>query len=69
MELVLGILIGVLVTVFYFCNPWVAKGTLKIDHSNPTKDVYRFEIKDLDRLNKAKRVRMNIDHNADLSQK
>ena len=42
-------------------------GALKIDHSNPEKDVYRFVIDDLDSLNKKKRILLVIDHNADLS--
>ena len=44
-------------------------GTLRIDHSNPEKDVYRLDLNDLDALNKKKRVILTIDHNADLSQK
>ena len=44
-------------------------GTLKIDHSNPEKDVYRFEIDDLEQINSKKRVILKIDHKADLSQK
>lgn len=45
-----------------------AHGVLKVDHSNPEKDVYRFEIDDLDSLSKKKYVQLTIDHNADLSQ-
>lgn len=45
-----------------------ASGTLRIDHSNPFKDVYRIEIDDLDKLVKKKRVVLKVDHNADLSQ-
>ena len=44
-------------------------GILKIDHSNPDKDVYRFEIDDLEKLHKKTRVVLKIDHHADLSQK
>lgn len=44
-------------------------GTLRIDHSNPEKDLYRFDIDDLDKLDKQKFVKLKIDHNADLSQK
>lgn len=44
-------------------------GTLRIDHSNPGKDLYRFEIDNLDLLDKKQRVMFTIDHNADLSQK
>ena len=46
-----------------------ATGTLKIDHSNPEKDVYRFEIDDLDKLNTKTRIVLKIDHDANLSQK
>lgn len=45
-----------------------ARGVLRIDHSNPDKDVYRIEIDDLDKLSKKKRVYLRIDHNADLRQ-
>jgi hypothetical protein len=41
-----------------------AKGVLKIDHSNPEKDVYRFEIDRIESLNKKKRVVLKVDHNA-----
>lgn len=43
-------------------------GVLKIDHSNPEKDVYRLEIGDLDKLNGKKHIVLKIDHDADLSQ-
>lgn len=44
-------------------------GTLRIDHSNPEKDLYRFDIDDLDSLVKKKRIILRVDNNADLSQK
>lgn len=44
-------------------------GTLRIDHSNPEKDTYRFEINNLDALSNKKRIVLKIDNNADLSQK
>ena len=44
-------------------------GTLRIDHSNPEKDVYRFDIDDLDSLCKKKRIIIRVDNRADLSQK
>ena len=47
---------------------FVAHGILRIDHSNPEKEVYRFEIDDLDKLNKKSYVELKIDHHADLSQ-
>lgn len=46
----------------------MAHGTLRIDHSDPEKDVYRLEIGDLDKLNKKRYVELKIDHHADLSQ-
>ena len=46
----------------------VAHGTLRIDHSNPEKDIYRLEINNLDQLNKKYYIELKIDHNADLSQ-
>ena len=45
-----------------------ASGTLRIDHSNPLKDIYRIEIDDLDKLSRKRRVVLKVDHNADLSQ-
>ena len=46
-----------------------SEGTLRIDHSNLEKDIYRIEIVDLDRLSKKKHVVLKVDNNADLSQK
>lgn len=58
-----GVVIGVLLDRIR------TAGTLRIDHSNPDKDVYRFEINDLDSLNKKKHIVLTIDHHADLSQR
>ena len=44
-------------------------GTLKIDSSNPEKDLYRICIDNLDDLRDKKKVILTIEHNADLSQK
>ncbi len=44
-------------------------GTLKIDHSDPEKDLYRFEIDDLDSLPSKKRIILKIECKSDLSQK
>lgn len=44
-------------------------GILRIDRTNPQKDVYRFDIEDLDKIYKKKYVWLKIDKNADLSQK
>ena len=42
-------------------------GVLKIDRSNPEKDVYRFEIDDLDSLHKKKRIVLKVDNDAAIS--
>lgn len=44
-------------------------GVLRVDHSNPEKDVYRLEIDNLEALAKKKFVVLKVDNNADLSQK
>lgn len=46
-----------------------ACGTLRIDRTNPEKDIYRFDIDNLDALSKKKRVTLRVDNDADLSQK
>ena len=45
------------------------RGTLRIDHSDPNKDMYRLELDDLDVLTRKKLVILDIDHHANLSQK
>lgn len=62
-SLVLGSIITNL--IFYIRS---ASGTLKIDHTNPEKDVYRIEIDDLDKIDNKKNIVLRIDNNADLSQ-
>ena len=44
-------------------------GVIKIDHTNPDKDIYRLELKELDDLPKQKYIVLKVDNNADLSQK
>lgn len=68
-EIICGVLIGIIIASLFRWNPWTTTGTLRIDHSNPNKDLYRFEINDLDNLKNKKRVVLRIDHHADLSQK
>ena len=60
--IVIGLLIGNLL--------WnvATDGTLRIDHSNPDKDTYRFEVNDLDKLGKKKRIVLKVDNSAILSQ-
>lgn len=45
-----------------------SEGVLRIDHSNPEKDMYRFEISDLDGLSKKKHIVLKVDNYATLSQ-
>ena len=65
---IVGALIGG-ITVLVFQHMLFTSGTLRIDHSNPEKDLYRFEINDLEAINKKRRILLKIDHNANLSQK
>lgn len=58
-----GVICGVIFT--FTIGP---SGTLKIDHSNPEKDIYRMEFDDLDSLSKKKRILFKVDNNANLSQ-
>ena len=65
----LGFIIGILIGNILLYIRYKVVGTLKIDHSNPEKDTYRFEINDFNSLNKQKMVFIKIDNKADLSQK
>lgn len=63
-----GLFIGSLITnIVYLAKR--ASGTLRIDHANPEKDIYRIEIDDLDKLSKKTQVILKVDNHADLSQK
>lgn len=70
METILGIAIAFVVSVIanavYYSR--IARGTLRIDRTNPEKDIYRLDIDDLDEIAKKKRIVLDIDPNADLSQ-
>lgn len=65
----LGYVVGILIGNILIYIRHKVVGTLKIDHSNPEKDTYRFELNDFDSLNDQKMVFLKIDNNADLSQK
>ena len=64
---VAGILEGIIITTLWYKAAKTESGVLRIDHSNPEKDVYRFEIDDIDNLSKKKHVVLKIDNNAKLS--
>lgn len=65
----IGLLVGSIISNIIFFIRYRTVGTLRIDHSDPVKDVYRIEIDDLDGLSKKKHVILKVDNNADLSQK
>ena len=65
----IGALVGLVSGIVIFAILNNKSGTLRIDHSNPEKDVYRFDIDDLDELSKKKRIVLKVDNNANLSQK
>lgn len=67
--ILIGLLVGSIVSNIIFFIRYRTVGTLRIDHSDPVKDVYRIEIDDLDGLIKKKHVILKVDNNADLSQK
>lgn len=66
LSFILGAIFGLVVA----CT-WIVvhtMGKLKIDHSNPEKDLYRLELDDLDKLSKKKIIVLKLDHKANLSQ-
>ena len=65
---VIGIICGSIVTNVIFAIK-SASGVLRVDRTNPEKDLYRFEINDLDAISKKKLITLRIDNHADLSQK
>ena len=64
---VFGFILGIAVTLFVQSIRTVY-GVLRIDKKNPEKELYRFDIDDLEALDKKKRIVLRIDHNADLTQ-
>ena len=62
-----GAVVGSIITVIVY-SIRTTTGTLRIDHTNPEKDIFRFDIDDLDILTRKKRIVLKIDHDAVLSQ-
>ena len=66
-HVVLVFMLSVTIDIIWFIR--TISGTLRIDRSNPEKDVYRFDVDDLNKLPKKKFILLAVDKNADLSQK
>ena len=64
----IGLILGSITTILFICRK-CGVGALKIDHSNPEKDLYRFEIDEIEDLSERRVLILKIDNNADLSQK
>ncbi len=65
--LLIGFIGGLLaVRAWIYCDS--GKGTLKIDSSNPEKDVYRFDIDKFEDLETKSQIIMKIERNAHISQ-
>lgn len=70
LTIIVSFLIGVVFGLtFGLLRPHKSSGVLKIDHSNPEKDVYRLEINDLDSLSKKNNIILKVDNDSNLSQK
>lgn len=64
-----GIAIGMFVSYMLLIGK-TAYGTLRIDHTNPEKDLYRIDIDgNFDNISKEKRIVLKVDNDANLSQK
>ena len=63
----IGIFVGAIIATITM-RIFSASGTLKIDHTNPDKDIYRIEIDSTDAIDKRTRMYLKIDHNANFSQ-
>lgn len=64
-----GIAIGMFVSYMVLIGK-TAYGTLRIDHTNPEKDLYRIDIDgNFDNISKEKRIVLKVDNDANLSQK
>ena len=57
--LISGVVIGINGCRLYFLSR-SAYGVLKINETNPEKDIYRLEIEDLDSLRKKKQIVLKI---------
>ena len=65
----MAVIFGIVIANVLLYIRYKVIGTLKIDRTNPEKDVYRFEVDNFDALNDKKMVFLKFDNNANLSQK
>ena len=66
MWFILGLIAGSIVaTIIFYVR--IPIGTLKIDRTNPEKDVFRIDIENLHEFKKRTKVLLIVDPNADLS--
>lgn len=63
---ILGLIAGIFVMSLGVSHLTV--GTLRIDQISSERDLYRFEIDNLDKLSTRKYIVLKVDPNADLSQ-
>lgn len=66
MEIAIALIIGFILGRMI---PRKTNGVLRIDRRNPAKDIYRFDVDDLDGLANKRRIVLRVDPNANLSQK
>jgi hypothetical protein len=59
---------GILCSLILLLTRFKCVGTLRIDRSNPEKDIYQIVVGDFDKLSRTKQIVLKIDNNADLSQ-
>lgn len=62
---IFGVIVGGLLTFLVVLRMLV--GTLKIDHDDPEKDVYRFDVTDIDALAKRKYILLAVESNSHFS--
>lgn len=65
---IIGVIIGAIISKL-IARRRVKVGVLRIDRSDPEKDLYKIELEDLEKLKYVKEVVLKIDNNSDLSQK
>ena len=62
---IFGAIVGFLLACLFALRLLV--GTLRIDHDNPEKDVYRFDVTDIDALAKRKYILLQVESDSHFS--